>query len=155
MMYVDLLIDGVPRMRERSIADLIDGLKQLGADVSCVEETGCPPATIHANNINGGSASISGKMAAPLATDDITIIIKDELISSPYVGTIIGLMKKFGVKIQITSGDMKDSAVKPPTFYISKTELYISPDYILVGGDARSSSYLIAGAATTGLLQYE
>ena len=34
------VLDGVPRMRERPIADLIDGLKQLGADVSCVEETG-------------------------------------------------------------------------------------------------------------------
>merc|ERR550539_1748675 len=42
------VLDGVPRMRERPIADLIDGLKQLGADVSCVEETGCPPVTINA-----------------------------------------------------------------------------------------------------------
>jgi len=37
------VLDGVPRMRERPIADLIDGLRQLGADVTCVEETGCPP----------------------------------------------------------------------------------------------------------------
>ena len=48
------VLDGVPRMRERPIADLIDGLKQLGADVSCVEETGCPPVTINANSLNGG-----------------------------------------------------------------------------------------------------
>ena len=48
------VLDGVPRMRERPIADLIDGLKQLGADVSCVEETGCPPVTANANGLNGG-----------------------------------------------------------------------------------------------------
>jgi 3-phosphoshikimate 1-carboxyvinyltransferase len=48
------VLDGVPRMRERPIADLIDGLKQLGADVSCVEETGCPPVTINANRLSGG-----------------------------------------------------------------------------------------------------
>lgn len=48
------VLDGVPRMRERPIADLVDGLKQLGADVSCVEETGCPPVTINANGVKGG-----------------------------------------------------------------------------------------------------
>ena len=47
-------LDGVPRMRERPIADLIDGLQQLGADVTCVEETGCPPVTIDANGLKGG-----------------------------------------------------------------------------------------------------
>jgi len=48
------ILDGVPRMRERPIADLIDGLQQLGADVTCVPETGCPPVTIHANGLQGG-----------------------------------------------------------------------------------------------------
>jgi 5-enolpyruvylshikimate-3-phosphate synthase len=48
------VLDGVPRMRERPIADLIDGLQQLGADVSCVKETGCPPVTINANGLKGG-----------------------------------------------------------------------------------------------------
>jgi len=51
------VLDGVPRMRERPIADLIDGLKQLGADVTCVEETGCPPVTINANGLSGGNVS--------------------------------------------------------------------------------------------------
>lgn len=48
------VLDGVPRMRERPIADLIDGLQQLGADVTCVEETGCPPVTIDAKGLKGG-----------------------------------------------------------------------------------------------------
>lgn len=48
------VLDGVPRMRERPIADLIDGLQQLGADVTCVKETGCPPVTINANGLGGG-----------------------------------------------------------------------------------------------------
>jgi len=51
------VLDGVPRMRERPIADLVDGLKQLGADVSCVEETGCPPVTINAKGLEGGTVS--------------------------------------------------------------------------------------------------
>ena len=29
------MLDGTPRMRERPIVDLVDGLKQLGVDVEC------------------------------------------------------------------------------------------------------------------------
>jgi len=149
------VLDGVPRMRERPIADLIDGLKQLGADVSCVEETGCPPVTINAKGLEGGKASISGKMssqflssllmASPTATGDVTISIKDELISAPYVSLTIGLMKKFGVNVQI-EGDMDGQ----PSFHIPASESYQSPKSILVEGDASSASYFIAGAAITG-----
>mmetsp|Transcript_17018 Transcript_17018/g.32393 ORF Transcript_17018/g.32393 Transcript_17018/m.32393 type:complete len:491 (+) Transcript_17018:41-1513(+) len=149
------VLDGVPRMRERPIADLVDGLKQLGATVECVESTGCPPVTIEANGLKGGQASISGKMssqflssllmASPLIDGDVTISIKDELISAPYVSLTIGLMKKFGVNVQI-QGDM-DGA---PSFLIPSTEKYTSPKTILVEGDASSASYFLAGAAITG-----
>jgi len=149
------VLDGVPRMRERPIADLIDGMQQLGADTTCVEETGCPPVTINADGLKGGKASISGKMssqflssmlmASPAADGDVTISIKDELISAPYVALTIGLMKKFGVTVQI-EGDMEGT----PSFHIPATEKYVSPESILVEGDASSASYFIAGAAITG-----
>ena len=48
------VLDGVPRMRERPIADLVDGMQQLGADTTCVEETGCPPVTINAKGLKEG-----------------------------------------------------------------------------------------------------
>lgn len=38
-------------MRERPIADLVDGLKQLGADAECILGTKCPPVKI---NVAGG-----------------------------------------------------------------------------------------------------
>ncbi|KAL3770194.1 hypothetical protein ACHAWU_009134 [Discostella pseudostelligera] len=150
------VLDGVPRMRERPIADLIDGLQQLGADVTCVESTGCPPVTISAQKLDGDKkASISGKMssqflssllmASPLIDGEVTISIKDELISAPYVSLTIGLMKKFGVNVRI-EGDMSGT----PSFIIGATEKYTSPNSILVEGDASSASYFLAGAAITG-----
>lgn len=45
------MLDGVPRMRERPIGDLVIGLKQLGADVECTLGTNCPPVRV---NSNGG-----------------------------------------------------------------------------------------------------
>jgi 3-phosphoshikimate 1-carboxyvinyltransferase len=84
-------------------------------------------------------------MAAPAMDGDVTIAIKDELISAPYVALTIGLMKKFGVTVNI-EGDMNGT----PAFHISAEQKYTSPGKILVEGDASSASYFVAGAAITG-----
>lgn len=47
--WFSYVLDGVPRMRERPIGDLVVGLKQLGADVECTLGTNCPPVRVNAN----------------------------------------------------------------------------------------------------------
>lgn len=84
-------------------------------------------------------------MAAPVADGDITIAIKDELISAPYVALTIGLMSKFGVTVSV-EGDMDGT----PAFTITQDQKYVSPGNILVEGDASSASYFLAGATITG-----
>ncbi len=144
------LLDGVARMRERPIIDLVDGLKQLGVDITC-SPTGCPPVNINANGINGGTAEISGQissqflsamlMTAPLSKGDVTIKIKDELMSAPYVHMTINLMKKFGAHVKNDNDEV---------FNISPIASYKSPKEIYIEGDASSASYFLAGAAITG-----
>ncbi|KAG6747977.1 hypothetical protein POTOM_047869 [Populus tomentosa] len=106
------ILDGVSRMRERLIGDLVIGLQQVGADVSC-SLTNCPPVRV---NANGGlpwgkvwvklSRSISNQyltallMAAPLALGDVEIEIIDKLIFVPYVEMTLKLMERCGVFIQ-------------------------------------------------------
>ncbi len=46
-------IDGIERMRQRPIQQLIDALNQLGADVVSKEDTGCPPVLINASGLKG------------------------------------------------------------------------------------------------------
>lgn len=54
------VLDGVPRMRERPIGDLVIGLKQLGADVECTLGTNCPPVRVNANGgLPGGKVVYS------------------------------------------------------------------------------------------------
>jgi 3-phosphoshikimate 1-carboxyvinyltransferase len=84
-------------------------------------------------------------MASPVVDGDVTITIKDELISAPYVALTIGLMKKFGVNVKI-DGEMD----KTPSFTITADQKYKSPGKILVEGDASSASYFLAGATITG-----
>lgn len=48
-------------MRERPIVDLVMGLQQLGADVTCTEDyPNCPPVLINAKGgLPGGTVQIS------------------------------------------------------------------------------------------------
>src|SRR5262249_57775768 len=53
-------LSGVPRMHERPIGDLIDGLAQLRARVRCLEREGYPPLVVEADGLSGGTARFSG-----------------------------------------------------------------------------------------------
>ncbi|EWM26612.1 5-enolpyruvylshikimate-3-phosphate synthase [Nannochloropsis gaditana] len=146
----DFTLDGTPRMRERPISDLVDGLQQLGVDLAC-SPTGCPPVTIRARGLSGGIVRISGKissqylsallMAAPLARGDVRIEITDELVSAPYVHMTVKLMARFGVEVD-NEGD--------GVFTVRGGQTYRSPGQIFTEGDASSASYFLAGAAITG-----
>lgn len=79
-------------------------------------------------------------MMAPLARGDVTIKIKDELTSIPYVLMTINLMKKFGIHVQNFNNQV--FTISPGT--------YISPGRVFIEGDASSASYFLAGGAITG-----
>jgi len=54
------VLDGVARMRERPIADLVDGLVQLGVDAQCTMGTGCPPVEVNAQGLPSGKVRGEG-----------------------------------------------------------------------------------------------
>lgn len=148
------ILDGVARMRERPIQDLVDGMVQLGVDATCTMGTGCPPVTVVANGLPSGRVEISGSvssqyltallMAAPLATgnDGIEIVITDELVSQPYVDMTVKLMERFGVDVERVDGLQH--------LKIPANQTYKSPGMAYVEGDASSASYFLAGATMTG-----
>jgi 3-phosphoshikimate 1-carboxyvinyltransferase len=145
------VLDGVPRMRERPIGDLVTGLRQLGARVTCLGRDGYPPLSIEASGLDGGIARISGAtssqflsallMAAPLARAPVTIEITDTLVSEPYVTMTLALMARYGVPA---------ARPAPLRFEVPAPRRYRSPGRVLVEGDASSASYFLAGAAITG-----
>ncbi|KAG6427977.1 hypothetical protein SASPL_112225 [Salvia splendens] len=147
------VLDGVPRMRERPIGDLVTGLQQLGAEVDCFLGTNCPPVrVVGKGGLPGGKVKLSGSissqyltallMAAPLALGDVEIEIIDKLISVPYVEMTLKLMECFGVSVE--HSDSWDR------FLVRGGQQYKSPGKAYVEGDASSASYFLAGAAVTG-----
>jgi 3-phosphoshikimate 1-carboxyvinyltransferase len=143
-------LDGVARMRERPIADLLDALNQLGARATS-ENQGCPPVAIHANGLPGGMAKIRGDissqflsgvlMAAPAARSAVALVIDGPLVSQPYVRMTIEVMNAFGAKV---------SAVETwDRFHIPAPQTYTARQYD-VEPDASAASYFWAAAAVTG-----
>jgi 3-phosphoshikimate 1-carboxyvinyltransferase len=88
-------LDGVPRMRERPVRDLLDALTQLGVDARSETGNGCPPVLITAKGLSGGEVHIRGDvssqflsalmMVSPYASSPVTIIVDGPLFSEPYV----------------------------------------------------------------------
>lgn len=147
----EYLLHGEPRMHERPIGDLVDALKQLGANVEYQENENYPPLKIKANGLNGGQVSIKGNissqfltailMSAPLAQNDLTINVDGELVSKPYIDITLHTMKQFGVNVVNNNYE---------SFYVKGQQQYISPKEIMVEGDASSASYFLAAAAIAG-----
>jgi 3-phosphoshikimate 1-carboxyvinyltransferase len=140
-------VDGVPRMRERPVADLVDAMRQLGAAVEYVGEVAKFPLTIRGGGIPGGEARVSASkssqfvsgllMASPYAEAPVTLYPEGRK-RWPYVGITVDLMRAFGVEVVEANGRL---TVAPAT--------YSSRDYE-VEADASGASYFMAAAAVTG-----
>jgi 3-phosphoshikimate 1-carboxyvinyltransferase len=153
----DYTLSGVPRMHERPIGDLVDALKQAGADIQYLANSGFPPLKIAAPNIDLSKpikirGDVSSQfltallMALPLTKQKATIEVVGELISKPYIEITLNLMAKFGVNVQ------RDGWQR---FTIPADSLYISPKQIFVEGDASSASYFLAAGAIGGNVSVE
>mgnify|MGYP003666157368 CR=1 FL=1 len=145
-------LSGVPRMHERPIADLLDALRQLGANVESVnlDNPGCPPVHLQAQGLAGGSATVAGNissqflsglmMAAPLARQDVNLLVEGALVSVPYVEMTAEVMRAFGASIR--------GPVSGP-FSIDVNHRYVGTDYS-IEPDASAASYFWGAAAITG-----
>ena len=148
----DYQLSGVARMHERPIGDLVDALKQAGANISYLGQPGFPPLKIapaQANlslpiKIRGDVSSqflTALLMALPLSKQQASIDVVGELISKPYIEITLNLMAKFGVQVQ------RDGWQR---FSIAANSVYTSPGQLCVEGDASSASYFLAAGVIAG-----
>ena len=140
-------VDGVPRMRERPVSDLVEGMRQLGAAVEYAGKRERFPLKVRGGGMRGGTARVSGArssqfasgllMAAPYAEAPVTLRVEGRE-QWPYIGITVALMRSFGVDVVESPGHF---SVQPST--------YKPLDYA-VEPDASAASYFMAAAAATG-----
>ncbi len=139
-------------MHERPIGDLVDALRQLGAEIDYLGNPGYPPLHVKPAQIRAGrtlkvrgdvsSQFLTGLlMALPLAGETITVEVVGELISKPYIEITLATMARFGVVVQRDGWR---------AFTVLAGSRYVSPGTIYVEGDASSASYFLALGAIGG-----
>ncbi len=148
-------LSGVPRMHERPIGDLVDALRQLGADIRYLGNEGFPPLQISPAKLAGNTMQVRGNvssqfltgllMALPLLSRTVKIEVIGELISKPYIEITLQMMWHFGVSVQREINNWNSFTVMAGSRYIAphSGEMYVE-------GDASSASYFLAAGAIGG-----
>lgn len=148
----EFVLDGVPRMRERPIGDLLTALRQIGGNCESRNalHADCPPVALHSQGLAGGESRISGSissqflsglmMAAPMAASDVRLIVEGELVSVPYVEMTAAVMRSFGAKLECEAQRQ---------FHINASAKYQGTRYD-IEPDASAASYFWASAAICG-----
>jgi 3-phosphoshikimate 1-carboxyvinyltransferase len=145
-------VSGVPRMHERPIGDLVDGLRQIGCDVRYTGNEGFPPLQIQPATVKlTGPIRVRGDvssqfltallMALPLTNETAVIEMSTELISKPYIEITLNLMARFGVTVEREGWQR---------FTLRGGQRYRSPGTVHVEGDASGASYFLAAGAIGG-----
>ena len=145
-------IDGVPRMRQRPIAPLLQALNDLGADAVSEAGTGCPPVVVQANGLRGGRAAMAGDqssqyftgllISAPYAAEGVEVEVIGDLVSKPYMPLTAAVMRAFGVEVELDVEMWR-------TFRVPAGQRYTGRRY-QIEPDASNASYFFAAAAVTG-----
>ncbi|HEU0187984.1 MAG TPA: 3-phosphoshikimate 1-carboxyvinyltransferase, partial [Gallionellaceae bacterium] len=144
-------LSGVARMHERPIGDLVEALRQIGAEIRYLGNEGFPPLEILPSMVAGDMLEVRGDvssqfltgllMALPLTGRTVSIEVVGELISKPYIEITLAMMKRFGVEVERQGWQR---------FVVFGGQRYKSPGTVYVEGDASSASYFLAAGAIGG-----
>jgi 3-phosphoshikimate 1-carboxyvinyltransferase len=144
-------LDGIPRMRQRPIRDLVDAMNRLGAALDTESPGGCPPVVSASGRLVGGEATVDASRSsqyvsavlqvAPYAERDVSLRLKDGvLVSKPYVDVTLAVMRAFGAEVGF---------VDAATLHVSSAKQYRGRAYT-IEPDASTAAYFFAAAAISG-----
>ena len=141
-------LDGVERLRERTIGPLISSLRGLGARIECPEREGFAPLVIKGGSLDGGETTLdagissqflSALLMAGLAASRPSTIRVEALTSAPYIDLTLDAIADFGGLVRRHAPDL----------------FHVQPS-VLDGADTcceadfSSASYPAAAAVLTG-----
>ena len=143
------VLTGSERMKKRPIGILVDALRQLGANITYMENEGFPPLQIEGKILKGGEVEIDGNVSSqfisalllivPVLQNGLVIRFKGEITSRPYINMTLKMLEEFGVY-----GVWQENSIS-----VSKQNYHTSEDdYVyLIDGDWSAASYWYAFAA--------
>lgn len=142
------IITGEDGLNKRPIAELVEGLRQLGAKIEYLKKKGYPPLKISSNSLSEGAIKLNGDISSQYISailmiapkvGRVEINVTGNQISKPYIDMTIDSMKQFGVEV-INKNYKK--------YIVAGNQIYETTRYA-VEGDFSSAGYFFAIAALT------
>jgi 3-phosphoshikimate 1-carboxyvinyltransferase len=150
-------LDGIPRMRERPIEDLLAALRDCGVNATSEAGNGCPPVVIETAGLTAPGAVIRGGTSSQFVSALLMVAPWNErgslgfgikldgpLVSEPYVRMTEEMMGAWGARWRYDPGQRVYS------FDFDSRAEYFGPDEYTIEPDASAASYFWAAAAVAG-----
>ncbi len=141
-------LDGVLRLRERPLQPLLSALRQLGAEIHCLDRPGLAPLEIVGGSLRGGRAVLdagvssqflSALLMAALGAKEPVEIAVAALTSAPYIALTLAAIARFGGQVQEPSAGVFRVVPAP-----------LAGGVICVEGDDSAAAYPAAAVALCG-----
>lgn len=120
-------LTGSERMKQRPLSPLLKALKELGAQITCLEKKGYPPLEIEGGQLKGGTihidAGISSQfisalmMVAPYLKGGLKLVLEGRVVSATYTEMTASLMRSCGAEVEI---DGKQVSVKEGKYRVDE-----------------------------------
>ena len=146
-------LDGIARMRQRPIEDLLSALRQLGVDAHSETGNDCPPVLVQGGGWKGGHVRIKSDvssqflsgllLAAPFAPADTTIEVDGPLVSEPYVAMTLSMLQQWTLRVDPPAQGCFRIAGRQQPAPNRPRDYEVEPD-------ASGASYFFAAAAIAG-----
>lgn len=131
----NVLLTGSKRMTERPIKILVDALRDLGADISYVNEEGYPPIKIKGNALTKDKVSLPANVSsqyissllllAPSLKNGLELNLVGKITSVPYIKMTLGLLNELGIPNSFEGNIIKVS----PKTSVALTRLIVESDW--------------------------
>ncbi|WP_417291291.1 3-phosphoshikimate 1-carboxyvinyltransferase [Corallibacter sp.] len=146
----EVVLTGSQRMKERPIKILVDALTSLGANISYLENQGCPPLKITGNELTASKVTLKANVSsqyisallliAPSLKSGLELTLDGEITSVPYIKMTLALLNQVGIE---TTFEGQKISVKPMKEVEAKT--------LTVESDWSSVSYFYSLIALSDL----
>lgn len=147
------VLTGDASLRKRPMQPLLDGLSQLGVVCFSSQMNGLSPLLIKGGGIRGGHVTINGNISSQFlssllissiyATRPVSIQVRGQQVSKPYVKSTLSSMQKFGVLV--------DSEKDLSEYYI-ENKIYRPTQFQVPGDFSAAALLLVAGVMVGGTL---
>ncbi len=140
----EVTLTGSKRMKERPIEVLVEALRELGADISYVENEGFPPIKLKGKKLTKHKVSLKANVSSQYISallliaskleNGLELTLEGEITSVPYIKMTLSLLDEIGV----------ESSFKGNVITVKPVSSNQQPKTLTVESDWSSASYFFS-----------